>query len=34
MPKSIGHCFYDKLTFDNLLEAHNRAKKIKVTKKK
>ncbi len=33
MPKSIGHCFYDKLTFDNLLEAHNRAKKNKGNKK-
>lgn len=29
MSKSIKNCFYQKLTFDNLLKAHHRAKKNK-----
>ena len=32
MSKSIGKCFYDKLTFDNLLMAHERAKRNKSNK--
>lgn len=33
MSKSIKKCFYQKLTFENLLNAHNRAKKNKGNKK-
>ena len=33
MSKSIKNCFYQKLTFENLLKAHNRAKKNKGNKK-
>lgn len=32
MPKSIGKCFDEKLTFTNLLLAHNRAKKNKTNR--
>ena len=33
MPKTIKNCFYEKLTFQKLLEAHNRAKQHKTYKK-
>ena len=33
MPKMIKNCFYDKLTFENFLEAHKRARKNKTNKK-
>lgn len=33
MPKKIGKCFYEKLTFDKMLQAHYRARKSKAYKK-
>ena len=33
MPRTIKNCFYKKLTFDNLLAAHLRARDQKTTKK-
>ena len=33
MPKKIGNCFDKKLTFENLLKAHYRARKHKMYKK-
>lgn len=33
MPKKIGKCFYEKLTFDKMLQAHYRARKAKAYKK-
>lgn len=32
MPKKIGKCFYEKLTFENLLSAHKRSRKNKAYK--
>ena len=32
MPHTIKNCFYKNLTFEKLLEAHNRAKKQKASK--
>ena len=33
MSKTIKKCFYDKLTFENILNAHKRASKGKIQKK-
>ncbi len=33
MPKKIGNCFDKKLTFENLIKAHYRARKNKAYKK-
>ncbi len=33
MPKKIGNCFDKKLTFENLMKAHLRARKHKMYKK-
>ena len=32
MPKKIKNCFYQKLTFENLISAHKRARKHKTYK--